>query len=64
MNIIPITTRHRKLEQFFYVHGIDYIDCRKDEDGMTVWSYERTPETERILEEFRIAVIRREKKGA
>lgn len=60
----PITTKNRKLEQFFYVHGIDFMNCSRDEDGMTVWTYERTEENERIVEEFRTAVSRRTKKGA
>lgn len=60
----PITTKNRKLEQFFYLHGVDFTSCGKDEDGMTVWFYERTPENERIAEEFRDALSRRNKKGA
>lgn len=61
----PITTKNRKLEQFYYVHGVDFIDCSKDDDGMTVWSYERTPEAESILAEWKLAQDRRaQKKGA
>jgi hypothetical protein len=60
----PITTRSRKLEQFFFLHGIDFISCTKDDDGMTVWTYERTTETEHILNEFHLAQNRRDKKGA
>ena len=60
-----ITTKNRKLEQFFYAHGVDYIDCTKDEDGMTVWTYSKTPENENILSEWRLALARRaKKKGA
>lgn len=59
-----ITTKNRKLEQFFYAHGVDFTTCSKDEDGMTVWTYERTTENEHIREEFRIAAARRMKKGA
>lgn len=59
-----ITTKNRKLEQFFYAHGVDFVGCSKDEDGMTVWTYEKTPENDRIVQEFRIALIRRTKKGA
>lgn len=59
-----ITTKNRKLEQFFYAHGVDFTDCDKDEDGMTVWTYEDTPENQRILQEFRTAQTRRTKKGA
>ena len=59
-----ITTTNRKLEQFFYAHGVDFADCTKDEDGVTVWSYEDNPENQRILREFRTAQTRRMKKGA
>lgn len=59
-----ITTRNRKLEQFLFLHGIDYIMVFKDEDGMTVWKYENTQETTYIVNEFRIAQQRRQKKGA
>ena len=58
-----ITTKNRKLEQFFYAHGVDFTTCSKDEDGMTVWTYERTPENEHIVSEFRLAQSRRMKKG-
>ena len=64
MNQSPITTRSRKLEQFFHMHGIDFLRYEKDDENMTVWVYERTPETERILDEFRTAQARRTKKGA
>ena len=59
-----IETRNRKLEQFFFLHGIDYIAVGKDEDGLTVWRYERTEENVTILREFRLAQERRAKKGA
>lgn len=59
-----ITTTNRKLEQFFYAHGVDFMECTRNEDGMTVWTYDRTPENERIVEEFKTALTRRMKKGA
>lgn len=60
-----VTTKNRKLEQFFFAHGIDYLDCRKDpEDGMTVWTYPKTEETEHIVAEFKVAIQRRIMKGA
>lgn len=58
-----IVTRNRKLEQFLFLHGVDYIAVGKDEDGMTVWEYERTEEIVRITQEFKLAQERR-KKGA
>lgn len=58
-----VITRNRKLEQFIFLHGIDYVSTGKDEDGMTVWEYERTEEIVRITQEFKLAQERR-KKGA
>ena len=60
-----ITTRNRRLEQFFFLHGVDYISVGKDEDGMTIWVYEINPENIRIVREFQVAQKRRNaKKGA
>lgn len=59
-----IVTRNRKLEQFLFLHGIDYTAVGKDEDGMTVWRYERTEEILWIVDEFKKAQQRRMKKGA
>lgn len=60
-----ITTRSRKLEQFFYAHGVDFISCGKDDEGMTVWKYPATDENIRIAEEFKHGLaVRTEKKGA
>ena len=64
MDMETIATKNRKLEQFFYAHGVDFVDCTKDPDGMTVWHYDRTPENEFILNEFRTALSLRTKKGA
>ena len=47
------TTMNRKLEQVLYNHGIMFISQHKNEDGMTVWSYERTAELESIVGQFR-----------
>lgn len=56
-----IEVKNRKIEQFYYMHGIDFVSCRKDqEDGLTVWTYEDNEENRRILEEFRTAIRRRE----
>ena len=60
-----ITTKSRKLEQFFYAHGISFLVCTKDEEGMTVWEYEDNDENRRIVQEFKLGIARRaEKKGA
>lgn len=65
METTTITTKSRRLEQFFYAHGIDYLSCTKDEEGMTIWVYPRNEETVRIVEEFKLGIARRaEKKGA
>ena len=47
-----LEVRNRKAEQFFFVHGVDYVDMRKDAEGMTVWKYSDTEENRRILDEF------------
>ena len=55
-----IEVRNRKAEQFYYMHGVDYISFYKDPDeGLTVWQYEDNEENRRILEEFKLAVKRR-----
>ncbi len=58
------TTKSRKLEQFLYAHGIDFISQDKDDEGMTIWTYEQTDEVMFIITEFKIALERRMKKGA
>ena len=56
-----ITTKNRRLEQFYFMHGIDYASFYKDmDDGLTVWEYDDNDENRRILEEFRTAIRRRE----
>lgn len=59
-----ITTKSRRLEQFFYLHGVDYESISKDDEGMTVWHYPATTENKHIVAEFKTALDRREKKGA
>ena len=59
-----ITTKSRRLEQFFYLHGVDYESITKDDEGMTIWSYPATAENLHIVSEFKTALARREKKGA
>ncbi len=56
-----IATKNRRLEQFYFMHGVDYTKTYKDyEDGLTVWEYEENEENKRIQEEFRLAIRRRE----
>ena len=57
-------TRNRNLEQFLYVHEIRHIGFYKDNDHMTVWQYERTPELDRVVNEWcSIAQRRKHRKG-
>lgn len=56
---VTIKTRNRKLEQFFYMHGVDFVDCSKDDEGMTVWTYVRNEENLNIVDEFNKARQRR-----
>lgn len=59
-----VAVRARKLEQFLFMHGIDFISCAKDpDDGMTVWLYRKDEETLRVMEEYRVA-LRKRQKGA
>ena len=65
MDTTTITTKSRKLEQFFFAHGVDFVSCNKDEEGMTVWEYENNEENQRIVAEFKRGLaIRANKKGA
>jgi len=64
MENTTITTKSRKLEQFFYAHGITFLSCHKDEEGMTVWEYENNEENRRIVAEFKLGLERLAKKGA
>ena len=58
---IMIKVKNRKLEQFYYAHGVDHVNTYKDlDEGLTVWEYENNEENRRILEEFRTAIRRRE----
>lgn len=60
-----INIRNRRLEQFLYAHGIDFISCNKDDEDMTIWTYENTEEVKRIMKEFTLANERRNaRKGA
>lgn len=64
VSILTTTIRSRKLEQFLYAHGIDFIACDKDDEGMTIWTYELTDEVSRVIKEFCTALERRNaKKG-
>ena len=46
-----IATKNRRLEQFYFMHGVDYTKTYKDyEDGLTVWEYEENEEFEESVE--------------
>jgi len=53
-----ITTKSRRLEQFFYAHGVNFLSCEKDDEGMTVWTYEDNEENRHIVSEFKLALAR------
>ena len=56
-----ITVKNRKLEQFYYAHGVDFVSSGTDmKDGLTFWEYEDNEENRHILGEFRTAIKRRE----
>ena len=56
-----IRVKNRRLEQFYFAHGVDHINTYKDlDEGLTVWEYEDNEENRRILDEWRLAIRRRE----
>lgn len=57
------TTANVKIEQFLFVHDIRFISQRVNDDGLTEWTYARTPELARVLAEYReIDARRRERR--
>lgn len=48
-----------KLEQFLFAHDIRFKSWRKNDDGLTEWVYDKTPELTRVVEEFRAIFMRR-----
>ncbi len=46
-------TANRKLEQFLYAHKIVACGQHKSDDAMNVWEYQRTPELERVVAEYK-----------
>lgn len=54
-------TDSRKLEQFLFLHDIRYLSWGKNEDNMTVWRYNNTPEVRRVVNEWREIVKRRQR---
>lgn len=52
-------TTSRRLEQYLFMNDITYIGIRKNDDGMTVWQYERTPWFERVIALYRALLERR-----
>jgi len=47
-----IEVRNRKIEQFLYAHGHDFISQEKDPEGLTVWKYPDNKEIRRIIDEY------------
>jgi len=60
MSKTPFETASRKLEQFFFLHGIHHSGFYKNQDGLTVWMYLLDEEGKRVLEEWREIVARRD----
>lgn len=54
-----ITVRNRKLEQCLYNLGEDWISCEKDSEGLTYWTFKKTPEAEWIADHFERSYKRR-----
>lgn len=55
-------TTSRHLEQFLFIHDIRWIKTYQNQDNACVWVYFLTPETSRIIEEFRSIIARRSDK--
>ena len=53
MNSTSFETRNRKLEQFFFMHDIQFDSWYRDRDGLTVWKYTLDAEGLQVLEEWR-----------
>ena len=52
---MSIEVRNRKLEAFYYAHGVDFISCDKDmADGLTVWTYEDNAGQTRYITEIHV----------
>ena len=46
-------TANQKLEQFLWMHRIRFKAQRKNLDMLNEWIYDRTPQLEVVVEEFR-----------
>lgn len=46
-------TANQKLEQFLWMHRIRFKAQRKNMDMLNEWIYDRTPQLEVVVEEFR-----------
>ncbi len=62
MSKTPFETYNRKLEQFFFMHGIRFQSWYRDRDGMTVWKYALDEFGMRVLEEWREITARRSRR--
>lgn len=47
----------RRLENFLYVHRVDFIAQAKDRSGKTVWIYLDSERFRIVLEEYRMLYI-------
>lgn len=58
-----IKVYNRRLEQALFYMGVDYLSCDKDDEGMTVWTYQATEKVEQIVAWFKEATAMRKKAG-
>lgn len=52
-NSNTFSTTNRRLEQFLFIHKIHFLYHRKNEDGMTSWTYAVNDEFTEVLQEYK-----------
>lgn len=63
MTTVHFETDSRGLEQFLFQHDIRFYATHTGPWGRTVWVYHRTGELERVVEEWRTIIARRNSTG-
>ena len=58
-----IRVYNRRLEQALFSLGVHHLECDKDDEGMTYWTYTRDEKTEQIIKWFKEATESRRKAG-
>lgn len=54
---------NRRLEQALFSLGVNFLECDKNDEGMTFWTYARDEKTEQIIKWFKEANENRRKAG-